>query len=402
MMLVGVGMTLSSAVAAPAVSDISARQRYPWNGLVDLKFTITGESGMKYDVSFTAKDMEGNTNVAMKTIRKSDGTTAAAKESLLPGSYSWIWDAAADLPDGFKCGQMSIMVDISEFSYTVKFNANGGTGSMANQSFTYGVAKALTANAFTRTGYTFQGWATSANGENTYSDKQMVKDLATTSGAVVNLYAVWDRSKVQLWSGGPYWATVNIGAEKPSDCGYYFWWGDTVGYKRVNDKWVSSKGSSSNFWFDETNAMTYRNDIVGLQSDGWITADRILVPKADAAHVKWGGNWRMPTASEFDELCSKCSWTWTSLNGVSGYVVCGKDDCASASIFLPCTGLADLSSLDFSDSNGFYWSSVPHSNWATLAWGLRFGSGFHSTFSHDYYSRRYYGQPIRPVQSATK
>ena len=108
MMLVGVGMILNSAIATPAVSDISARQRYPWNGLVDLKFTITGENGTKYDTSFTAKDMVGGTNIAMKTIRKSDGTPAEEKEKLLPGTYNWIWDAAANLPDGFKCEQMTI------------------------------------------------------------------------------------------------------------------------------------------------------------------------------------------------------------------------------------------------------------------------------------------------------
>lgn len=53
--------------------------------------------------------------------------------------------------------------------------------------------------------------------------------------------------KVQLWKDGPYWATTNIGAEKPEDFGYYFWWGDTVGYKREKDKWVATDGSSSDF-----------------------------------------------------------------------------------------------------------------------------------------------------------
>ena len=79
-------------------------------------------------------------------------------------------------------------------AYTVKFNANGGTGTMANESFTYGTAKALTANAFKRTNYTFQGWATSATGAKVYSDKQSVNNLTTTAGATVNLYAVWKNS----------------------------------------------------------------------------------------------------------------------------------------------------------------------------------------------------------------
>ena len=186
------GVAVSAVAAEPGIT-VEARQRYPWNGLVDLKFTITGESGTKYDTSFTAKDMVGGTNIAMKTIRKSNGVAAEEKEKLLPGTYNWVWDAAADLPDGFKCDRMTVTgaADISAFPYTVKFNANGGTGSMANQSFTYGTAKALTANAFTRTGYVFQGWATSASGGKVYNDKQKVQDLTTSSGAVVNLYAVW-------------------------------------------------------------------------------------------------------------------------------------------------------------------------------------------------------------------
>ena len=91
----------------PTIS-VSARQRYPWNGLVDVHFTITGDAGTKYDTSFTAKDMVGNTNIAMRTIRKADGIAAATKEPLLPGTYSWVWDAAADLPKDFKCDRVTV------------------------------------------------------------------------------------------------------------------------------------------------------------------------------------------------------------------------------------------------------------------------------------------------------
>lgn len=61
----------SAGLAADPTITVLARQRYPWNGLVDINFTITGTSGTKYDTSFTAKDMVGNTNIAMRTIRKS-------------------------------------------------------------------------------------------------------------------------------------------------------------------------------------------------------------------------------------------------------------------------------------------------------------------------------------------
>ena len=62
-----------SAVAAEPGILVEARQRYPWNGLVDLHFTITGTSDTRYDTSFTAKDMVGITNIAMRTIRESTG-----------------------------------------------------------------------------------------------------------------------------------------------------------------------------------------------------------------------------------------------------------------------------------------------------------------------------------------
>ena len=77
-------------------------------------------------------------------------------------------------------------------TYTVEFDANGGTGTMSNQNFTYGTAQNLTANTFTRTGYTFAGWATSENGNKVYNDKQSVSNLSSTNGATVTLYAKWD------------------------------------------------------------------------------------------------------------------------------------------------------------------------------------------------------------------
>ncbi len=77
--------------------------------------------------------------------------------------------------------------------YTVKFNGNDNTGgSMNDQSFTYGQAQNLTANAFTRTGYTFKGWNTNKSGSGTsYTDGQEVINLTSTSGGQITLYAQW-------------------------------------------------------------------------------------------------------------------------------------------------------------------------------------------------------------------
>ena len=77
-------------------------------------------------------------------------------------------------------------------SYTVTFDANGGEGSMNQQTFTYDVAQALNQNTFTRTGYSFTGWNTQADGNgSTYVDKAEVQNLTAEAGANITLYAQW-------------------------------------------------------------------------------------------------------------------------------------------------------------------------------------------------------------------
>ena len=76
-------------------------------------------------------------------------------------------------------------------------------------------------------------------------------------------------------------------------------------------------------------------------SYGTVDNKTALDPEDDAAHVNWGGSWRMPTNAEFEELLntSNCTWTWTTLNGVSGYkVVSKKSGYAGNWIFLPAAG----------------------------------------------------------------
>ena len=98
--IAALGTSLAAFAADPGIT-VSARQRYPWNGLVDLKFTIDGTSGTKYDTSFTAKDVADGTNLTMKTLYKSNGVAAnVAKEQLSPGTYNWVWNATADLGEG--------------------------------------------------------------------------------------------------------------------------------------------------------------------------------------------------------------------------------------------------------------------------------------------------------------
>ena len=110
-----------------------------------------------------------------------------------------------------------------------------------------------------------------------------------------------DLGGVQLWENGPYWAECNVGASEPEECGYYFWWGDTVGYTRSGGTWdertsrfydvtwVSSTGEQmSNSPFPDsdsspTTCPTMNKDNSTLQSEGWIDATTNLVAAHDAA-----------------------------------------------------------------------------------------------------------------------
>ena len=88
---------------------------------------------------------------------------------------------------------------------------------------------------------------------------------------------------VQLWENGPLWAKTNVGANSPTEAGYYFWWGDTLGYKWQNSKWVASEGSVNNFSFSTANCPTYGKSLAQLQSMGAVGTDGNLLPAYDAA-----------------------------------------------------------------------------------------------------------------------
>ena len=71
--------------------------------------------------------------------------------------------------------------------------------------------------------------------------------MLLAAGAMPGAWADGAHGKVRLWEDGPFWAETNVGAENPEDSGYYFWWGDTIGYKWENMHWVASDGSAANF-----------------------------------------------------------------------------------------------------------------------------------------------------------
>ena len=168
------------------------------------------------------------------------------------------------------------------------------------------------------------------------------------------------------------WANMNVGAESPEDYGDYFAWGETA-TKEIYDETT---------YFD-TNISKYNNN----------GGKTVLDPEDDAAHVNWGGSWRMPTKAEWQELLDNCTWTWTTQNGINGYkVTSNKAGYTDKFIFLPAAGYRTDSGLDNVGSYGNGWSSSL-SGYSDYAWDLDFGSDYH--FLVSYY--RYDGQSVRPV-----
>ena len=180
------------------------------------------------------------------------------------------------------------------------------------------------------------------------------------------------------------WATCNIGATKPEEYGNYYAWGETEpkkDYTKSNYKWSNGSSRSLTKYNTDRNYGTVDNKLV-------------LDIVDDVAFVKWGGNWRMPTKAELDELRNNCSWTWTTLNGVNGYRVTGKKyGYTDRSIFLPAAGFRSGSSVTKVGQYGAYRSSNGRSDYPDRATGINFGPYSVDQDSGD----RYRGYSIRPV-----
>ncbi len=156
------------------------------------------------------------------------------------------------------------------------------------------------------------------------------------------------------------WANMNVGAKTPEDYGNYYAWGETV-TKEIYD-WST--------YFDTNDG---GSTFTKYNNEGGKT---ILDPEDDAAHVNWGGSWRMPTQAEWQELLDNCTWTWTTQNGVNGHKVTSKKaGYTDKFIFLPAAGRRDGSYLKSVGYWGNYWLPSLDENHSDGAWVLTFKAG---------------------------
>ena len=184
------------------------------------------------------------------------------------------------------------------------------------------------------------------------------------------------------------WASCNIGAEKPEDYGNYYAWGEVS--PKEDYSWATYKYANGS-----NDKLTKYCTRASYGDNGFTDNKTTLDPEDDAAHVNWGGSWRMPTDAEWQELKDNCTWTWTTQNGINGYQVVSKTN--SNSIFLPAAGNRDVTNLKYVGDVGYYWSLSLYDGSPLNAWFLYFSS------DHVYRSNsdRKVGRSVRPVCPST-
>jgi hypothetical protein len=178
------------------------------------------------------------------------------------------------------------------------------------------------------------------------------------------------------------WGSFNIGATGPGEYGYYYCYGETE--PKEDYYWATYKYCEGDY--DQLNKYC-SNEKYGFEE----FTDKLTELEAndDVASVKLGGKWRMPTQSEWNDLLTKCTWSWTLQYGLSGYLVTSSK--TGNSIFLPAAGY-HASGYYFS-GKGYYWSSTLYTESPYNAYYLYFSSEKQSI--DKYY--RYSGYSVRPV-----
>ena len=154
------------------------------------------------------------------------------------------------------------------------------------------------------------------------------------------------------------WAAYNIGGYSEKDRGDYYSWGETEPKSDYSENTYRYLVVTPEQWFftkycpDSIHGYEYYHDTY-----------LSLVPTDDVAHVKWGGEWRMPSMEELQELVDNCDFEWCSVKNSIGKTVTGykatskKAGYTDRSIFLPASGYREGKDTKGSSHIGCYWSN---------------------------------------------
>lgn len=173
------------------------------------------------------------------------------------------------------------------------------------------------------------------------------------------------------------WATSNLGADTPEECGEYYAWGEVSPKKKYSSR----------------NSITYDRDIPELTGEDSYSITWNV--KFDAAQKNWGGQWHLPGKSDFDELIENCTKELIEYKKVKGWLLTSKIN--GKAIFLPAAGYRDSQGLEFYNDHAYYWSGEADDKGDTQAYCLFIKEVNNSDRCDNYLTSRYSGIPIRPT-----
>ncbi len=195
------------------------------------------------------------------------------------------------------------------------------------------------------------------------------------------------------------WATCNVRASQPHEYGDYYAWGETNSKDRFY--WSTYNYNVGEYDEDNMSSLTKYCPKNGFGYNGYTDTLSVLELSDDVAHARWGGNWRIPTSKEFQELLDSCDWEWTTLNGVKGFKVTSNvSGFTDQSIFLPAAGYKSGSKTFNSSPTVTYWTKSLYSKWPYFSYCITFHFEEDVNINNAIYigsSGRYIGRPIRAV-----
>lgn len=189
---------------------------------------------------------------------------------------------------------------------------------------------------------------------------------------------------------GTLWATCNVGATTPEGYGDYFAWGETQ--PKDNYSW-----STYRYCMGSENTLTKYCNNEYFSYNGYADYLAVLQPNDDAAKVNWGYGWCMPSKDQWWELRQNTTQTWTTQNGINGYLFTARN---GNGLFLPVAGYRWDYDFYHAGSSGHYWSRSLYTDGTFYekkpynAWNFRFYSGY---CGMDSYYRKC-GLSVRPVR----
>ena len=350
------------------VNSSYSQCKVTWSSLTSITFKYMSSSEMNWDYlcvghldgeKFTSQPSDGSSNVYLSTKGKTSGTYY----------------------------EFTIECDKGEHHIWFCYQKDGGGNNGEDRGF-IGVPKSVVSILDIKQGselpmeYKYGG--ISAEGGKTYDI--YINNVTVPNGNIVGGYENVEKIEKTITyeyvdlglESGTLWAKSNIGASSETESGLYFQWGETSGvsgslvgkYSDENYIWGSYKYCNGSY-----DTLTKYNTLTSYGEN----PDNITVLESvdDAAAQIMGGDWRMPTKAEFDELLSGTTNEWIADyngTGVSGRKFTSKTN--SNSIFIPVAGRCNGGSVYDVGSSGRVWSSSLDTSGPGNAWDLNFASGY--------------------------